>query len=334
MRKLLVVRRKGKLKVKSKSVLQLQLEPSTGSAPVIREYPLRDLDGVLVIGRNILVEAGAISVLSSKNIPIAVIAKKSVGILFNPIITVSPHYRKLQYLLPETRKLEIALEYIRSKIMGLRNILVYHNINPPKIPPAPEPSGIPAQLEDKIRIWESDTSRMLWRKLQETLDPDILQTLRERYGFKGRKPRHPDPLNKAISIMYSALYTLSTKALLAAGLDPTYGFLHKTRYSTPLTFDYTEQFKPIAVQAAITLINKYGLPELDEDGELKKKHITQAMKELYKLLTLKHQNTKRTPYQQIYLKARCLARHLAGRCRKQQLTITWNRAAYRTHKKI
>ena len=170
--------------------------------------------------------------------------------------------------------------------------------------------------------------------LKVLINKDYLKTLKDKYGFRGRKPRHPDPFNKTLSVMYAVLYSLATKALIAAGLDPTYGFLHRTKYSTPLTFDYTEMFKPIAIQATIDLINSRGLPQLERDGELSREAINEAIKLLYKYLELKHKKTEKTIYQYIIIKAYCLAKHLEGKCNINKLTITWNKKNYRqpTHK--
>jgi CRISPR-associated protein Cas1 len=327
MRKILVIRRRGKLKMKSRSVLQLQHK--RGEKTIIREYPVRDLDSVLVIGSNVYIDSGAISVLATLNIPIASIAKDSIGILYNPIVILNSNYRMLQYSIEKTRALDIAKSYIESKVLGMRNILQYYNVHPPTLPEPPTTVEDPETYEYRIRLWESQTSNKLWNKIITLIDRPTLEELRNRYAFAGRRPRHPDPFNKTLSVMYAALYSLATKALIAAGLDPTYGFLHRTRYSTPLTFDYTEMLKPIAIQATIDLVNTEGLPTLAEDGELDRNSVNNAIKWLYKYLTMKHQKTKKTPYQYIFLKAYCLAKHLEGKCRKDRLTTIWDRRRYK-----
>ena len=330
MRRLLVLKRRGRIKMKSRSVLQLQYEVEGGKT-VIKEYSLRDLDAVLILGRDLYVESSVISVLSSMNVPLIVVSKDFVGVLLNPVIVVNPHYRRLQYLLDRAKGLEISLEYIKARVNGMINILKYHRAEVPEIPEAPSAVSSPEEFEYEIRLWESQASNTLWDRLTLLVKPSILSELRSKYGFLGRRPKHPDPFNKTLSVMYAVLYGLGTKALLAAGLDPTYGFLHRTRYSTPLTFDYVEMFKPVAIEATISMVNDNGLPELDEEGELRREHINQAIKTLYDYLTLKHKDTGKTMYQQMYLKAFCLAKYLEGRLRKDWLTITWNRALYRTH---
>ena len=259
MRRLLVIRRKGRIKMKSRSVLQLQYEDEEGKT-VVREYPVRDLDAVLVLGGGLYIESSAVSALSSMNVPVAVVARDSVGVLLNPVIVASPNYRRLQYTIDRARALEIALEYIKSKVGGMINVLKYHGAGAPEVPGPPAPAGDPEEFEREIRSWESRASNALWDRLVLLLRPQVLGELRARYGFLGRRPGRPDPFNKTLSVMYAVLYALGTRALLAAGLDPTYGFLHRTRYGTPLTFDYAEMFKPVAVEATISALNSGGLP--------------------------------------------------------------------------
>jgi CRISPR-associated protein Cas1 len=328
LRKLLVLRRKGRLRMKSRNVLQLQYE-SRDNKSMVREYPVRDLEALLIIGRGLFIESSVFSVLANMNIPVTIIAEDSIGIIMNPVIVMNPHYRKLQYSLDKIHSLRIALEYIEARIAGMINILKYYRREVPEIPSPPETISDPEEYEYRIRLWESQASNTLWDKLVELIDEPFLNELREEYGFKGRRPRHPDPFNKALSIMYAVLYSLATKALLAAGLDPTYGFLHKTRYSTPLTFDYTEMFKPIAIHATIDLINTYGLPQLETDGELDRDSINLTIKKLYEYLTLHHIKTGKTPYQYIYIKAYTLTKHLEGKTSEKNLAIIWNKKAYR-----
>jgi CRISPR-associated protein Cas1 len=321
--RLLVIRSKAELSVKGKSSLVIKSEKAE------RERGLRDVDAILIIGGGVKISSSVPPVLSLFNIPLSIVSRGNITIMINPIVTRYNNYRRLQYTLEKTKALEIALGYINAKINGMINILKYHRVEPPAVPEAPLMSNDPEKLERDIRTWESLVSNKLWDSLVKLIKVEQLAELKTRYDFQGRKPRHADPFNKTLSVMYSVLYTLATKALIAAGLDPTYGFLHKTSYSTPLTFDYTEMFKPIAIEATISMINNNGVPELDDDGDLKKEHVNEAIKTLYKYITLKHKDTGKTPYQQIYLKAFCLARYLEGKCRRENLTITWNRALYR-----
>lgn len=324
--RLLVIRRADELGVRSRSTLVIKY------GNTIRERALRDIDAVLVIGSGVKICSALPPVLSLHGIPLAFMAKDHVAITINPVMTFYNNYRRLQYQLLKKDALSIALKYIKARIAGMINILKYHRVKPPEIPTPPDPISDETVYERKIRVWESISSSILWPRLISLLNENYLKKLKDKFGFFGRKPRHPDPFNKTLSVMYSVLYSLATKALIVAGLDPTHGFLHRTRYSTPLTFDYTEMFKPIAIEATITLINKEGIPELDTDNELTREWINKTIKQLYEYLTLKHKDTGKTPYQQIYLKAFCLAKYLENRLSDKMLTIVWNRRQYRQRK--
>ena len=318
-----MIRRADELGVKGRSTIVIK------SGNDVRERALRDVDAVLIIGSKVKISSALPPVLALHGIPIAFIAKDHAAIVMNPLITYYNNYRRLQYQLPKMNALTIALKYIESRINGMINILKYYRMDVPEIPKPPNPIDDVEMYEKSIRLWESICSSRLWQRLISLVDNKYLKVLEEEYGFLGRKPKHPDPFNKTLSVMYAVLYSLATKALIAAGLDPTYGFLHRSHYSTPLTFDYTEMFKPVAIEATIAMINREGLPELDSDGELTKEWINMAIKYLYSYLTLQHKDTKKSVYQQIYLKAFCLAKYLEGKCKKELLTFTWDRRQYR-----
>ncbi len=326
--RLLAIRRADELRIKGRATLVIKLGDK------IVERGIRDIDAVLIIGSHVKIKSSVPPVLSSHNIPLAIIAKDNVAIIINPIGARYNNYRRLQYQLDKQHALDIALEYIKAKIKGMQNILKYHRKYIPEVQPPPKDIEDPIDYELNIRTWESSASHLLWANLVSLIRSDILSTLKKEYNFTGRKPRHPDPFNKTLSIMYAVIYSIATKALIAAGLDPTYGFLHRTKYSTPLTFDYAEMLKPIAIEATINLINKENLPELDSTGEITHEWVKKIIKIFYEYLTLIHKDTGKTPYQQMHIKAFCLAKYLEGKCRKDRLTITWNRALYRERKRV
>lgn len=324
---MLVLRGVDEVTVSSRSTVVIK------SGDRVFERALRDVDAVLVVGSGIKISSSLPPVLALHGIPLSILAKGHVAVLLNPVGTKYNNYRALQYTLPKNKALAIALEYLKSRVRGMASIVRNRGGRLPALPEPPDPALYedPARLESDIRSWEAAASNTLWDEVFKLLDPSAARELRERYGFAGRKPGHPDPLNKAISAMYAVLYTLSTKALVAAGLDPTYGFLHRTQYSVPLAFDYAEAFKPLAVEAALDLVNEEGLPTLSEDGDLDKDSLNKAMKRLYRYLSAKHRETGKTPYQQIHLKAFCLAKHLEGKCSREKLAFTWDKKRYIIH---
>lgn len=195
-RTLLLIRKAEKLKMKSRSVLQI-IRTTEKGGKLVREVGIRDIEAVLIIGREIYIESSVLSVLSTMNIPVAVIAKDAVGILMNPVVVTYNHYRSLQYRLPKEKQLEIALGYIEAKLKGMNNILSYHRRSRVKIEPPPKFKGDVKDYEQKIRSWESTHSVKLWRELINILPHSILKELKEKYSFSGRVPRpaHTPSLN-------------------------------------------------------------------------------------------------------------------------------------------
>jgi CRISPR-associated protein Cas1 len=81
------------------------------------------------------------------------------------------------------------------------------------------------------------------------------------YGFamdtrERRPPR--DPLNALLSFLYAVLLHEVTAALLATGLDPAVGFLHRDRPGRPsLGLDLMEELRAaVADRAALALVNR------------------------------------------------------------------------------
>jgi CRISPR-associated protein Cas1 len=65
--------------------------------------------------------------------------------------------------------------------------------------------------------------------------------------FRGRNRRPPrDPVNATLSLGYTLLYHAALEAILAAGLEPTYGFLHEPSPGrASLACDLMEPFRPL-----------------------------------------------------------------------------------------
>ena len=330
-RKIIVVQRARKMRLKSRSILQVFIPRRGGGEPQIREVPIRDIEALIVIGRNNYIESSVLSVLAQHNIPTAVIAKDSTAILYNPIITISNNARRAQYEAPKQFKLAIAAHYIWARLKGMAGIIEYYTGYKPPVPPPPIPKGRniqeidPQTLEYEIRTWEAGSSATLWKQIIQLIPEETRRRL-ERQGLTGRKPRSPDPFNKTITIAYAILYSLSTKALLAAGLDPTHGLLHRTHYNTPLSFDYSEMLKPTAIHTALTLARTNNLPETSPEGELLEGQTTKIIGTLYRILQQRHRKTNKTIHYYIYTKAQHLSKTLQTRkINPNKLTITYNK---------
>jgi CRISPR-associated protein Cas1 len=90
--------------------------------------------------------------------------------------------------------------------------------------------------------------------------------LKNGFAFDGRNRRPPrDPVNATLSFLYALLAKECYVAVMAAGLDPLLGFLHKPRYGRPsLALDLAEEFRPLlADSATLAMLNT---------GEVKEEH--------------------------------------------------------------
>ncbi len=78
------------------------------------------------------------------------------------------------------------------------------------------------------------------------------------FDFERRNRRPPrDPVNALLSFMYAMLVKECVAGLLAVGLDPSLGFLHRLRAGRPgLALDLAEEFRPIVADSVVlSLIN-------------------------------------------------------------------------------
>ena len=327
---LLVIRRPSEISIKGSGSLIIKMKDSNK----IIEKPLRDIDALLIIGKKVSISSSVPPTLSKIGIPLSIISSGHVSLLMNPIIVRNNNYRAAQYQMQKIKQLKVAYEYIKSKILGYRNLLRYYNIKAPKISFLSLDGMSDAEkCEEMIRIWEAELSATLWKNILKAIKGERLEVLRSKYGFNGRSPRHPDPFNKSLSVMYAVIYSIALKTLIAAGLDPTYGFLHRGRYNIPLVFDFSEMFKPVAVQATIALINRGKIPSLDKDGELTQEDVNKAIKSFYDFASMRNTATGKTVYQEIYIKSYCLASYLIGRCSIDKMIFIWDRKHYKRRSK-
>ena len=143
--------------------------------------------------------------------------------------------------------------------------------------------------------------------------------------FPGRVRRPPtDPANALLSFLYTLLAHDCTAALLAAGLDPQLGFLHRDRPGRPsLALDLMEELRPlIADRHAIALLNRRQITP--KDFHVAPTHAHRLTDPARKTLLATWQERKKTtvthPYTREviplglipFTQATLLARHLRG----------------------
>lgn len=109
-----------------------------------------------------------------------------------------------------------------------------------------------AETPDQLRGQEGRATRIYFSLFNHLVRrPAFRMTARTR-----RPPR--DPLNAALSFAYALLTNDCVAALVAAGLDPDVGFLHRDRPGRPgLALDLAEEFRSlIADRAVLSIINR------------------------------------------------------------------------------
>lgn len=92
--------------------------------------------------------------------------------------------------------------------------------------------------------------------------PTMLKSSDVEFAFTGRNRRPAlDPVNSVLSFVYGLLVRDCTVALVAAGLDPQIGLLHRPQFGRPsLALDLAEEFRPLVGDS--TTLNAFNNGEL------------------------------------------------------------------------
>ncbi len=99
------------------------------------------------------------------------------------------------------------------------------------------------------------------RRAGEVDDLDVLRGTEghaEGFAFEGRNRRPPrDPINAALSFVYTLLVSRVEAAVRQAGLDPYVGFLHEaTRGNPACALDLAEEWRPLVDTFVLGLVNR------------------------------------------------------------------------------
>ncbi len=115
----------------------------------------------------------------------------------------------------------------------------------------------PPDQEDLLKT-EAEAAHIYWQAVAQALPREI--------GFEGRNHDSPDPFNLSLNYSYAILYSECWRALTIAGLDPYAGYIHKDRSGKEsLVYDFSEMFKPSAVDRALVEIFRKGYrPKISE----------------------------------------------------------------------
>ena len=265
--------------------------------------PLIDLEMLVIVGSRAAVTTGLILALAKAGIPVLIHGREAEAAIYTPFLQATAEARIAQVKALETGAgLEAAKQFIEAKLRGLANLALYLAQRDNQDPqPARQ-----LQQDAKTRVYTARNQQQLLHveaELTKKAWNILRQHIPSNYGFTARNPRAGDPVNSAINYSYAILYTLATHALTAAGLDPHIGFLHANRPARKsLVYDYTEQFKPLAVHAVITTARRHRL-ETGEDGYLTSQSLEKLTKTIYTLLKRKPTGRTKTNRAYIYTKA-------------------------------
>ena len=254
-----------------------------------------DLEMVVMVGNNVNISSEVINFLSSLNIPILIHGKKVDTVLVTPFINTIAEIRRKFYTLDEGSQILLAKRFIEGKIRGMINVAKYFSYID-KLQVNEIDVRIRAKDKKSLILEEAELSKEAWEELKKFMP-----------SFQGRKPRGEDPINRAIDYAYSIIYSLSTHALIAAGLDPYSGLLHVNQPGRPsLVYDFSEMFKPVAIHTVIAVSRRSKL-SLDSEGYLKKEGLELITKHLYSIL---YKRKRRTIRGEFYRKANDLKKFI------------------------
>ena len=108
---------------------------------------------------------------------------------------------------------------------------------------------------DALRGFEGEAGRLYFSGLPSLLRDDLYERLR----FGGRNRRPPkDCFNALLSFGYALLYRDVMQAILAVGLEPSFGFYHRPRSAAhPLALDLMELFRvPLWDMPLVASVNR------------------------------------------------------------------------------
>ncbi|GAB6945121.1 CRISPR-associated endonuclease Cas1 [Vulcanisaeta sp. JCM 14467] len=257
---------------------------------MVRQVSTLDLELLIIVGNNVSLSSEVINFLSSLNIPILIHGRRTDTILVTPFTNTISEIRRKYYALDEDSRLLLARKFIEGKIRGILNVAKYFSYID-KVVVNEFEVRLKARDRKSLILEEAELSKMAWEELRKFMPKE----------FPGRKPRGDDPINRALDYAYAIIYTLSTHALIASGLDPYAGLLHVDQPGRPsLVYDFSEMFKPVAIHTVIAVSRRSKL-SLDSEGYLRKDGLELITKHLYTILHKK--KGKRTVRGEIYSKA-------------------------------
>ena len=236
---------------KSGSALIVEKGPSK-----LGEFPLKDISQLVLCG-NVSVSTPCIKLLCDQGIPIVHL---SLGHWFYGITAGiglrNAYDRAAQFAAAadDGRRLAIARAFVRAKTQNQRTFLRRNTATDIK-EALDDMRRLITRLDactdtDELMGVEGSIAAVYFANWSELLTEGVA---RETFSPSSRNRRPPkDPVNAMLSFGYALLAKEATIALLAEGLDPYWGFLHRPRHGRPaLALDLMEEFRPLVVDSAV-----------------------------------------------------------------------------------
>jgi CRISPR-associated endonuclease Cas1/CRISPR-associated protein Cas4 len=231
------------------------LTVSKGTAN-LGEFLLKDVSQLVLCG-NVSVSAQCLHLLCERGIPVVHL---SMGHWFYGITSGiglrNAYDRAAQFAIAadDGRSLALAKAFVRAKTQNQRTFL-RRNTTQDVETPLEEMRRLIVRLDtcantDEIMGIEGSIAALYFANWPSLITEGAA---RDAFAPSSRNRRPPkDPINAMLSFGYAILAKETTIALLAEGLDPYWGFLHRPRHGRPaLALDLMEEFRPLVVDSAV-----------------------------------------------------------------------------------
>jgi CRISPR-associated protein Cas1 len=233
------------------------------------EIPIAEVELVLVFG-NIQLTTSAIAACLDAKIPVIFLTQMGdyKGQLWNTeFCDLLSEEAQWQRRLDVAFQLETARAIVWGKLMNSKQLLLRLNRKRLLDAVTTAIAGIASDLEsvetaetlESLRGYEGIAANRYFVALG-------LLITNEGFSLTGRNRRPPkDPVNSLLSFGYTLLYNNVLSLILAEGLNPYLGNLHRSdRKETHLAFDLMEEFRsPVVDTLVMTLVNKQTLKPTD-----------------------------------------------------------------------
>jgi CRISPR-associated protein Cas1 len=233
------------------------------------EIPIREVERILVFG-NVQLSTAAIATCLQLHIPVVFLSQLGdyKGHLWSAEFgDLQAEFSQFQRWQESSFQLTVAKAIVQGKLLNSRQLLLRLN-RKRQLPSVDEAiAGIASDLQalesapslEALRGYEGSAAARYFPGLGKLL-------VNSGFTFEQRNRRPPkDPVNSLLSFGYTLLFNNVLSLLLAEGLNPYLGNLHRSEGKTPdLALDLMEEFRsPVVDSLVVTLVNRKTLQPTD-----------------------------------------------------------------------